>query len=285
MGVVNQKISWYPGHMDKSFRAVKDNLKLVDIVFLLLDARIPFSSMNNNILTTIKDKKTIILFNKCDLGDEKMLSKWMSYYSNKGFTCLKINSINGLNVSKIAPLTKKVMQEKILSFKNKGLILDHFRAMILGIPNVGKSTLINKLSNKASLKTANTPGVTRSLTWLKLNEDLSLLDTPGILEPKLTESVGINLSIIGSIKDSILPLNTVALSAVNYLKLHYLDRINSRYNIEVSTLTSDNEILECIAKSRNAILKNNCIDYDRTDMIILSDIRNGALGGLCFDFF
>lgn len=277
-----KQIQWFPGHMFKSLREIKEKIKLMDIIFVLLDARLPLSSMNPEILRIIKDRPSILLLNKMDLADERELSKWVHHFQNEGYHTLKIDAQSGKNVNKIHELARFVLKDKIEREKSKGLMERPLRTMILGIPNVGKSTLINQLSKSGATKTGNTPGVTKAQQWIKLSDDFHLLDTPGVLWPKFEDpKVGYHLAITGAIKDRILPEDDVCHYAMTFLKTYYPKRLFDRYGI-----TSDMEfveMLDTIGKQRGAYLKGAEIDYDRVYSIILTEIRNKQLGGLSFD--
>lgn len=279
-----KQVQWFPGHMFKSLREIKEKIKLMDMVFLLVDARLPFSSMNPEILKIVGDKPTLLLFNKIDLADRKTVDKWVEFYEAQGFYTLLINSNDGFNVNKIYSRSKEILEEKILRSKNKGMKFDRVRGMILGIPNVGKSTLINKLVSKKATNVGNKPGVTKSQQWIKINPHFELLDTPGVLWPKFEdETVGFALAITGAIKDDTLPMNQVVIYAINYLKEYYPIRLKERYGIENVQDLDEVEILDHIGRVRGAIVKGGETDYDRVYTILLTDIRNRNLGALSFD--
>ncbi len=277
-----KQIQWFPGHMFKSLKEIKERIKLMDIVFVLLDARLPLSSMNPELYKIIQHKPIILLLNKMDLADEHMTSVFRKYYQNLGYTTLLIDAQTGKNVQKIRPLAEEVLKDKLAREKSKGLQKRALRTMILGIPNVGKSTLINQISKSSATKTANTPGVTKSQQWIKLGDDFELLDTPGVLWPKFEDpKVGYHLAITGAIKDKILPEDDVVHYALEFLKEHYPDRLYERYGLtrELSYV----EMLDTIGKSRGCLIKGGEIDYQRVYQIILTDIRGRQLGGLTFD--
>ncbi|MBN2299829.1 MAG: ribosome biogenesis GTPase YlqF [Acholeplasmataceae bacterium] len=277
-----KQIQWFPGHMFKSLRQIREKIKLMDIVLILLDARLPKSSMNPELLQIIKNKPTLILFNKMDLSDESILIDWMAYYEDLGFATLKIDAQSGKNVSKIHDAAQKVLIEKIERNREKGLKDRPLRTMILGIPNVGKSTLINQLSKSSATKTGNTPGVTKAQQWIKLGNDFELLDTPGVLWPKFEDpNVGYHLAITGAIKDKILPEDDVVQFALKFLQKFYPNRLKERYGISIDL--DYVEMLDTIGRQRGALLKGAEIDYQRVYSIILTDIRNKQLGGLSFD--
>lgn len=279
-----QQINWYPGHMFKSFRQIRDNLKIIDVVFILLDARIPGSSMNPEILKALQNKPSFILFNKMDLADKVNMNKWIKHYEDLGFICLPIDAASGKNVNLIKKMTEEVLEHKIISRQNKGLKQINFKTMVLGIPNVGKSTLINTLSNKKSTKVGNTPGLTKSKQWVKLSNGFDLLDMPGVLWPKLgDEKVGYSLAVTGAIKDNILPLDDVVNYAVKFLQTNYLDRLKDRYDDSITSNMEYVEVLDIIGNNRKALIKGGEIDYERVYKIILTDIRSKQLGELSFD--
>jgi len=275
-------INWYPGHMAKSFRELEKHLKLVDIVMILLDARIPKSSMNPEILRRVKHKPTLILLNKSDLADKKILAEWENYYKKEGFYTLQINATDKKGLSRIYPLVKNViLHDKVERILSRGRQLTPFKTMILGIPNVGKSTLINNLGTRSSATVENRPGVTRKLDWYRLSDEFELLDTPGVLWPKFDQITGYNLAITGAIRDDILPMDNVVIYCLEYLSKNYPKELKTRYRLDV--LSSPIRILEQIGRSHGALLPGNEIDYDRVYSIILKDIRQNRLGGLSFE--
>lgn len=277
-----KQIQWFPGHMFKSLREIREKIKLMDIIMILLDSRLPMSSMNPEIMKITAHKPVILLFNKMDLADAKVLSVTEKEYQEMGYYTLKIDAQSGKNVDKIHGLAREVLKEKIEKEERKGLKVRPFRTMILGIPNVGKSTLINQLSKSSATKTGNTPGVTKAQQWIKLGDSFELLDTPGVLWPKFTDAkVGYHLAITGAIKDRILPEDDVCHYALDFLKSYYPKRLYDRYGI-----TQDMDyvaMLHHIGNTRGALLKGAEVDYDRVYQIILTDIRGKQLGGLSFD--
>lgn len=277
-----KQIQWFPGHMFKSLRQIREKIAIMDIVLVLVDSRLPQSSINPELFKIISHKPKAMLFNKMDLADENVLNEWVNYYQKEGFATLKIDSVTGKNVNKIHPLCLEVLKEKMEREKSKGLKPRPLRTMILGIPNVGKSTLINQLSKSSATKTGNTPGVTKAQQWIKLGENFELLDTPGVLWPKFDDPiVGYHLAITGAIKDKILPEDDVVQYAMNFLKKYYPNRLKDRYGIDIES--DFVEMLDTIGKLRGCLIKNGEIDYSRVYTIILTDIRNKMLGGLSFD--
>lgn len=282
--MMSKQIQWFPGHMFKSLREIKERIKLMDIVLVLLDSRLPISSMNPELFQIIKHKPMILIFNKMDLSDDFILNKYVSFYQNKGFHTIKIDAQSGKNVSKIHDLAKEVLKEKLEREKRKGMKDRPLRTMILGIPNVGKSTLINQIAKRSAAKTGNIPGVTKAQQWIKLGDRFELLDTPGVLWPKFDDpKVGYHLAITGAIKDQILPEDDVVSYAVSFLKTYYIDRLKERYQIQEDL--EPFEILQHIGKIRGCLNKGGEVDIERVNKIILTDIRNKNLGGLSFDRF
>lgn len=280
--MVSKQIQWFPGHMFKSLREIKEKIKLMDIVLILLDSRLPTSSMNPELFKIVSSKPMILIFNKMDLADDIILNQHIKNYQKQGFYTIKIDAQSGKNVPKIHDLAKEVLKDKLDREKNKGMKERPLRTMILGIPNVGKSTLINRIAKKSATKTANTPGVTKAQQWIKLGDSFELLDTPGVLWPKFEDpKVGFHLAITGAIKDHILPEDDVCKYALTFLSNYYPSSLEIRYGI--SGHLSYTEMLDHIGSKRGCLLKGGQIDYDRVYKVILSDIRNKQLGGLSFD--
>ncbi|MFA5560902.1 MAG: ribosome biogenesis GTPase YlqF [Acholeplasmataceae bacterium] len=276
-----KQIQWFPGHMFKSLREIKEKINLMDLVLVLLDSRLPDSSMNPELLKIVGHKPIILLFNKMDLADQFHLNRWMKYYEEKGYYTLKIDAQSGKNVQRIHKLSEEVLKDKIDRARQKGLKQRAFRTMIIGVPNVGKSTLINRLAQKKAAKTANTPGVTKAQQWIKLSDQFELLDTPGVLWPKFDDQkIGYHLAITGAIKDSILPDYDLFVYAIDFLSENYQKRLEERYG---ALGTSISEWFEIIASKRGAYLKEKEIDETRVIQVLLHDIRNNHLGGLTFD--
>lgn len=279
-----KQVQWFPGHMVKALREIKANLKLVDIVFILVDARLPESSMNPKILEIIEKKPALILFNKSSLADQKELDKWLSFYANKGLVGLKIDAITGKNIQKLRQTTDLILKDKIEKERSKGILPRAIRTMIIGIPNVGKSTLINTLSKRKATKTGNLPGVTKSQQWVKISNDFELLDTPGVLWPKFDdEKTGYHLALSGAIKDTILPSDAVCLYAHNFLKTYYLEAYKARYNL--TDVDDFVQTLDAIGRKRGALMKGNEVNYDLVYDLLLKDLKEGQFGGVTFDRF
>lgn len=270
--------------MAKARREVTEQLKLVDVVFELVDARIPYSSRNPMIDEVIKDKPRVVLLNKMDMANLNETKKWMSYFEEQGFYPVLIDSKNGKNLSQVTKAAEIVTQEKFERMKQKGLRPRAIRAMIVGIPNVGKSTLINRLAKKSIAKTGNMPGVTKKQQWIKVGKTLELLDTPGILWPKFEDqTVGKKLSLTGAIKDSIVHLDEVAIYGISFLQERDLNTFNKHYNIDVTADTPYIEVFDAIGRSRGLKLKGNEIDYESVVELLIRDIRNEKIGKYTFD--
>ena len=276
-------INWYPGHMAKAKRLIKENLDLIDVVYEVIDARIPFSSKIPNIDEFIGNKPRIIVFNKIDLCDLKETEKWMKLYSEKGYKTIGLDLEHNFNMSKLINLTDEVMNDINLNRENKGLLKKKAHVLVVGVPNVGKSTLINRLVGKKAVNVGNKPGVTKELNWIRINENIELLDTPGILWPKLAEeNVAFNLATFTAIKEEILPLYDVCEYAIRKLYEFYPNILNERYKI--NNVSEDFiETLEAIGRKRGCILKGNEVDYDKVISLIMSDIKQGVIKGVTFD--
>ncbi len=271
------KIQWYPGHMTKAKRMMIEDIKLIDLVIELVDARIPMSSRNPDIDALAKGKSRVILLNKADLADEKVNDKWVQYFSNKGFHVIKADSRNRGGLKNIKTVIDNACKEKKERDRRKGIINRPVRAMVAGIPNVGKSTFINSFAGRACAKTGNKPGVTKGKQWIRLGKDVELLDTPGILWPKFDdEKVGTDLAFIGSVNDQVINLTELAAELIAFLKENYKGRLNERYGADEGT--DDNEIMKSIALSRGCLKKGGEIDYDKAVALLLDDFRSGKLG-------
>lgn len=274
---------WYPGHMTKAKRMMQEDIKLIDVVIELVDARIPFSSKNPDIDEIAKNKSRIVLLNKFDLSDEKNTLKWKEWFEKQGFFVAFVNSKNGRGVKEVHNVIQEACKEKIERDRKRGIINRPVRAMIVGIPNVGKSTFINSFAGKACAKTGNRPGVTKGKQWIRLNKNVELLDTPGILWPKFDDqAVGLRLAFIGSIKDEILNVTELALELIDFLQLNYAGKLAERYGIEEKE--DKVKVLEEIADVRACRLKGNELDYEKAANLILDDFRNGKLGRITLEF-
>lgn len=273
---------WYPGHMTKAKRMMQENMKLIDIMIELVDARIPLSSRNPDIDQLAANKARLILLNKTDMADERVTAQWEEYFKEKGFYVARTNSRSGKGVKGTQAIVMEACKEKIERNKKRGIKNRPIRAMIAGIPNVGKSTFINSLAGKACTKTGNKPGVTKGKQWIKLNKNIELLDTPGILWPKFEDQqVGLRLALIGSIRDEILNQDEMAIELIEYLKNHYEGILSDRYQVDESN--DRVKILEEIALNRNCKMKGNELDYEKASKILLEEFRNGKLGKISLE--
>ncbi len=276
-------IQWFPGHMAKARREITEKLKLIDIVFELTDARIPSSSRNPMIDEIIKQKPRIVLLNKADMADEKSTEEWVRYYEKKGTAAIPVNSQSGEGFTLILPKAKELLSEKFNKMRARGIRPRAIRAMVVGIPNSGKSTFINRLAKKNVAKTGNIPGVTKAQQWIKIGKEMELLDTPGILWPKFEDkTVGLNLALTGAIKDTILDLQEIAVYALRILIAEYPDRLKKRYGLE--EIPEDIVgIFDEIGRKRGCIVSGGNIDYDQTAEVIIRDIRSLKLGRITFE--
>lgn len=273
---------WYPGHMTKAMRQMKEDIKLIDLVIELLDARIPISSRNPDIDNLGKNKARLVLLNKSDLADEAQNNKWIQYFKDKGIIALKINSKNKQGIKEINNAVQIACKEKIERDKKRGIINRPVRAMVVGIPNVGKSTFINAYAGRAAAKTGNKPGVTKGKQWIKLNKSLELLDTPGILWPKFDDqTIGMHLAFIGSINDNILDVTELAYQLVKLLATTYPKVVVERYKIEGHE--DPLQVMYQVAEVRGCKLKGNQPDLEKTSKIIMDDFRAGKLGRITLD--
>lgn len=275
-------IQWYPGHMTKAKRMMEEDIKLIDLVIELVDARLPLSSRNPDIDNLAKNKARLILLNKADLADERVNNMWQDYFKEKGFFVVKLDSRSGSGMKAINAIIQEACKEKIERDRRRGILNRPVRAMVVGIPNVGKSTFINSYAKKACAKTGNKPGVTKGKQWIKLSKSLELLDTPGILWPKFEDQqVGIRLAISGSINDEILNISELCLELIKILKVDYPGRLAERYGIDEEAKELD--ILEAVANKRGCIKKGNLIDIDKAADIIIDEFRGGKIGKISLE--
>ena len=274
---------WYPGHMTKAKRMMQENIKLIDLVIELVDARIPLSSRNPDIDELGKNKARLVLLNKDDLAEDKWNDAWAEYFKKKGFSVVKVNSRKGGGIKSIQGVIREACAEKIERDRKRGILNRPVRAMVVGIPNVGKSTFINALAGKACAKTGNKPGVTKGKQWIRLNKQVELLDTPGILWPKFEDQeVGLKLAFIGSIKDEVLQTEELAAELIHFLRTAYPEVLADKYDIEMDE--DDYVVLNRIAKSRNCIVRGNELDTEKAALLLLDDFRNGKLGRLTLEY-
>lgn len=269
---------WYPGHMTKAKRMMEENSKLIDLIIELVDARVPLASRNPDIDTLGKGKARILLLNKADLADPAWNKKWAAYFEEKGIYVLEVNSKTGSSVRNIQELVQEACREKIERDKKRGIVNRPVRAMVVGIPNVGKSTFINSFTGRACTKTGNKPGVTKGKQWIRLNKGLELLDTPGILWPKFEDQeVGKKLAFIGSINDEILPQEELACDLLEVLRERYPQALEKRYEQDFANRNS-HEMLDMIARARKCYTKNEEPDLKKAAVLVLDDFRSGRMG-------
>lgn len=288
-------INWYPGHMAKTKKQIIQDLKLIDIVIELLDARIPISSQNPNIAEITKNKKKIIVLNKCDLADDKQNKLWIEYFNKKGIPAVLTDSNSGRGIDECIRQIEKIMQVELDNQAEKGRTGRKIRAMILGIPNVGKSSFINRISKRTTAGVGNKPGVTKQKQWIRINEKIELLDTPGVLWPKFeSEEVALNLCFTGTIKEEILDKLEIAYQLTKFLLENYKTKLCERYKLDEKyieeTLQQDQpennniyEIMLQIGKNRGCIISGGRIDEEKTARIILDEFKNGKLGKITIE--
>ncbi len=279
---------WYPGHMAKAKRTMQEDMKLIDVVIELVDARIPYSSTNPDIDTLAKNKSRVILLNKADMADQRYNNAWKEYFESKGYFATLVNSKNGQGVKQVQDIVNKACQAKIERDRRKGILNRPVRAMIVGIPNVGKSTFINSFVGKASTKTGNKPGVTKGKQWIRLSKTIELLDTPGILWPKFEDqSVGLKLALIGSINDTIINTTDLSLELILLLQKLYPEVLVDRYGIdpseEVLDIKGAAKVLEQIAFKRSCLIKGGEPDLDRAAGLLVDDFRSTKLGNITLE--
>lgn len=288
-------INWYPGHMAKTKREIIQELKLIDVVIELVDSRIPISSRNPDIKNMTKGKKKVIVFNKSDLADQKETLKWVQFYKKQGIPTVITDSNSGRGIQDVIKEVEKLMEEEIQKNIEKGRVGRKIRVMVLGIPNVGKSSFINRIVKKNSLAVGNRPGVTREKQWIRVNEKIELLDTPGVLWPKFeSEEVALNLAYTGTIKDDILEKVEIAFQLLRYLLYHYQENVTNRYSISKEEITSilekeqeENvniyEIMQLIGRKRGAIVSGGRVDDEKVANLLIDDYRTGKLGKITLE--
>jgi len=279
----NLHINWYPGHMKKTKELVKNNLKLVDVVVELLDARIPFSSKNPDIDRLAGNKPRVVILNKSDLADKAKLSKWINYYRNKGIKAIPVDTMKGSGLNKLIDECKNVTKEKMDALKDKGRKERPIRIMIVGVPNVGKSSIINKLTGRKSAVTGDKPGVTKGKQWVRLKGNLELLDTPGILWPKFEDQeVALNLAFSRAIKDEVLDVETLALRLIEKLMIIEPEKLKARYKLEELGDTGL-ETMDMIGRKRGFITGRKELDYTRIAYTVLNEFREGKIGQISLE--
>ena len=271
-------IQWFPGHMSKARRQVQENIKFVDFVTILVDARLPLSSQNPMLTKIVREKPKLLILNKADLADPTLTKEWRNYFEKQGVKALPINSKEQSTVKKVTEAAQSLMKEKIARQKERGIQIETLRTMIIGIPNAGKSTLMNRLAGKKIAVTGNKPGVTKGQQWLKSNKDLEILDTPGILWPKFEdETVALKLALTGAIKDNLLPMDEVTIFGLNYFKEHYPEELIARFK----QLDLSQEAPDMIMDMTQKLGFRD--DYDRFYSLFVKEVRDGKLGRYCLD--
>ncbi len=274
---------WYPGHMTKAKRMMQENIRLIDLVIELVDARIPISSRNPDIDELGKNKARLILLNKADLADERCNKEWIAYFTEKGFHVLEMNARTGAGIKNVQGAVREACREKIERDRKRGIVNRPVRAIVAGIPNVGKSTFINSIAGKACTKTGNKPGVTKGKQWIRLNRELELLDTPGILWPRFdSQEVGRNLALIGSMNDEILQMTELAIDLLTCLMIHYKKELAERYQYSEESETPL-QIFEHICECRKCYRKGGELDYEKGAALLMDDFRSGRIGRITLE--
>ena len=288
-------INWFPGHMAKTRKQITEDLKLVDVVIEILDARIPFSSQNPEIKQITQNKKKVVILNKCDLSDETYNKKWMEHFIKQGHKVVLVDANTGKGINEVIKQIQSTMSEELKRLAEKGRIGKKIRVMIVGIPNVGKSSFINRIAKKNSAEVGNRPGVTKQKQWIRINDDIELMDTPGVLWPKFeSEEVALNLAYTGTIKDDILEITEIAYCLVKFLLENYKTNLLKRYSLSEQVVDDilakeqeENqniyEIMQLIGKRRGAIISGGNIDDEKTSKIILDDFRSGKIGRITLE--
>lgn len=279
-----QVVQWFPGHMAKTRRLIKESLRLVDGVLEVIDARIPYSSSNPELSELISGKPRIVLLNKCDLADGNTTKKWIEYYKKQGITAIPVDCRSGKGLNAFQGAAKTVLAEKIRSNEEKGMAGNPLRLMVVGIPNTGKSSFINRMAGTAKAKVADKAGVTRHNQWFAIGGGIELLDTPGVLWPKFDDSkVGDRLAFIGSVKDEILDTELLAVRLLEVMQEHYPVRLSERYKISGFEELQPWEVLELIGRKRGNIMRGGEIDTERTSVMLLDEYRGGKLGTISLE--
>ncbi len=276
-------IQWFPGHMVKAKKLVKENLKLVDVVLELVDARIPVSSQNPDLKEIVGDMPKVMVLNKTDLAEPALTEKWINHYKREGINAVGINSTTGQGIDRLITLTREAGETALAKYVAKGRNPRPVRVMILGIPNVGKSSLINRLAGKGSTKTGDRPGVTRGKQWIRIAKGMELLDTPGILWPKFEDvEVGFKLAVTGAIKKEVINVEQVVLKLLSFLGQNYPERLESRYKLD-SVSEDSSELLTAIGAKRGLLISGGAVDSEKTAHVLLSEFRTGKLGRFTLD--
>ena len=275
-------INWYPGHMAKTKRLIKENINLIDIIYEVIDSRVPYSSKINDLEELISSKPKILIFTKYDLCDKNETDKFIDAYQKKGYSVIKYDLSREIDASKILDLSNEILREKLDNIRQKGINKTTIRALVVGVPNAGKSTLINKIVGRKTAITGNKPGVTKNLNWIRVGKNIELLDSPGILWPKLEqEKEAYNLASTTAIKEDILPKEEIAIYIIKFLHKYYPDVLESYYG--VTDISDFYEVYEVIGKRRGFIMRGGVIDDDRVTDLIINDIKQGRIKGITFD--
>ena len=278
-----QNIQWFPGHMAKAKREILEKMQMVDLVIELRDARIPYSSSNPMINDIVGKKPRLILLCKANMADPNITKEWINYYNEQGILALDIDSLTGYHITSVVKYAKMALKDVLDNRRKKGIVNEQIKAMILGIPNVGKSTLINTLSKRKAAAVGDRPGVTKSQTWIKVNNDLLLLDTPGILWPKFEDQeVGFKLAMCGSIKDEILDIQGLCAKTIEYLSINYKENLINRYNI-VEVFDDPYKTIEAIAIKRGMLLKGGIPDLQKAYVTIMNELRGTKIGAMSYE--
>ena len=287
----NTVINWYPGHMAKTKKQILEDLRLVDVVVELLDARIPRSSQNPDIAELVKDKKRMVVLNKTDLADEKETKRWIDFFNNKNIPAIEVDSNQGKGVQVVIKKIEEMMADELRNQIQKGRIRKTIRVMIVGIPNVGKSSFINRISKRTTMAVGNRPGVTTRKQWIRIGNQIELLDTPGVLWPKFeSEEVGLNLAYTGSIKDEVIDKEEIAYHLIKYLEKNYQRNLYEKYKIrldEIENIKNDSqfhmELMHLIGKKREALVSGGNVDETKVANIVLDDFRSGKIGRITLE--
>ncbi|WP_069989076.1 ribosome biogenesis GTPase YlqF [Massilioclostridium coli] len=277
-------IQWFPGHMKKTERLIEKNLPYVDVVVELIDARVPYSSRNPLLGKLIGNKPRVVLLNKCDMADPNVTAKWLRWFQQQGIPAMAVDCRTGKNIKKFQPFVREVLKETIERRANKGMIGRIVRVMVVGVPNVGKSTFINKLAGSKRAKAEDRPGVTRGKQWVHIENDVDLLDMPGVLWPKFEDpQVGIHLAFTGAIKDDVIDLEYLAMQLLEYLAQHYPERLKERFKLEDTSDMEAYERLEAVGRKRGMLISGGEVNTERAAIVTLDEYRSGKLGCISWE--